>query len=73
MTTDWLSRLERSGGFAHLTREEERPRPLPRLGGVCGAMVPEAVRRSRGWSPLIPSDMPAAPRSPRRGDFFRCD
>jgi hypothetical protein len=72
MAEDWLSRLERTRRFTPLTCEEERARPLPGLGGMCGGAIPEAVRRSRGWTPLIPTDLPASPRPSRRGDFFRC-
>jgi hypothetical protein len=71
--TDWLSRLERSGRFAQLAHEEERAQPLPLLGGLCGAMVPEAVRSNHGWEPLLPTDRPAVPRPARRGEFFRCE
>jgi hypothetical protein len=73
MATDWLSRLERSGRFTPLTHEEERAHPLPTLGGLCGAAVPEAVRRNHGWKPLVPSDQPTPLRPSRRGDFFRCE
>ncbi|HYA00254.1 MAG TPA: hypothetical protein VEK76_07865 [Candidatus Binatia bacterium] len=73
MAADWLSRLERSGRFAPLAPEDERPRPLSRLSGLAGAAVPEAIRRNHGWSSIIPSDQPASLRRPRPGDFFRCE
>jgi hypothetical protein len=73
MAGDWLSRLERTRRLTPLTREEEGARPLPGLGGLCGGAIPEAVRRSRGWTPLISTDLPTSPRPSRRGDFFRCD
>lgn len=71
MATDWLSRLEHSRRFAPLSHEEERPRPLPMRGGLCGAAIPETIRRNRGWTPLIPTDSPTPPRAPRPGDYFR--
>lgn len=73
MATSWLSRLEATARFTSLTRAEERAAPLRTLGGLCGGSVPEAVRQSHGWAPLIPADAPSRPRQRRRGDFFRCE
>ena len=73
MARDWLSRLEGTRGFTPLAREDERPRPLARLSGLCGAAVPGAVRESHGWSSVIRTDGPDPLRPRRRGDFFRCE
>jgi hypothetical protein len=71
MATDWLSRLEKSRRFAPLSHDEERPRPLSIQGGLSGVVLPETVRRNRGWTPQIATDSPAPLRAPRPGDFFR--
>jgi hypothetical protein len=70
--TDWLSRLQRAEPFVPLPGDSH-PRPALSLGGLAAGMVPDAVRASHGYAPQFPSDVPQAPRLPRRGDFFRCE
>lgn len=71
-SADWVARLQRTRAFTPLP-EVARARPSKCLGGLAAGALPEAVRASHGYVPQFPSDVPQAPRTPRRGDFFRND